>query len=318
MDKSILDYLKTTTPEEQAILDGSATIDRNLYMQGTDNTIIASKLLAAGKLISLRPHTRFIHFPVHTHDYVEVVYMCTGRTTHVVNGIPVELNQGELLFICQNVSHEILPATEEDLAVNLIILPDYFTSVLENIGEEKTPLRTFLADCLCGRISGTGFLHFKVAENIPVQNLIENLIFSLLQKMAYTQKTNQMTLTLLILHLINCVNFLETPVQEQTDVFKILSYIEVHYATGSLTQLAQDLHYDVHSLSRKIKNELGKSYTQLIQEKRLSQAAFLLKNTNRNVDHIANAVGYENLGYFHRIFKEHFGRSPRSYRLQMR
>ncbi len=318
MDKTILDYLKKITSEEQAILDGSSTIDRDLYMQGANNTVIASKLLAAGKLITLRPHTRFIHFPAHTHDYVEVVYMCAGQTTHIVNGTSVELKQGELLFICQNVSHEILPATEEDLAINLIVLPDFFTSILENIGEEKTPLRTFLVDCMCGRISGAGFLYFNVADNIPVQNLIENLIFSLLQKSPYTQKNNQITMTLLILLLINCVHTVETPEQEQTDVFKILSYIEVHYATGSLTQLAESLHYDVHSLSRKIKSELGKSYTQLIQEKRLSQAAFLLKNTNRNIDHIANAVGYENLGYFHRIFKEHFGISPRNYRQQIR
>ena len=48
------------------------------------------------------------------------------------------------------------------------------------------------------------------------------------------------------------------------------------------------------------------------------QAAFLLENTDQNVDRIANAVGYENMGYFHRIFKEAFGVSPRNYRLQIR
>ena len=67
-----------------------------------------------------------------------------------------------------------------------------------------------------------------------------------------------------------------------------------------------------------IRRRTGKTYTQLLQEKRLAQAAFLLKNTDRNVDDIASAVGYENMGYFHRIFRENFGTSPRGYRLQMR
>ena len=86
MDQDILSRLQAVTAEEQAILDGRTTIDRDIYMQGRGNTINAQKLLVAGKLITIRPHTRFIHFPEHTHDYVEVVYMCAGQTTHIVNG----------------------------------------------------------------------------------------------------------------------------------------------------------------------------------------------------------------------------------------
>lgn len=33
---------------------------------------------------------------------------------------------------------------------------------------------------------------------------------------------------------------------------------------------------------------------------------------------ISRMVGYENIGYFHRIFKETFSISPRNYRLQTR
>ena len=78
MNNEILNHLKKITSEEQAILDGRTTIDRDIYMQGQDNTINAQKLLAAGKLITIRPHTRFIHFPEHTHDYVEALW-CQGK-----------------------------------------------------------------------------------------------------------------------------------------------------------------------------------------------------------------------------------------------
>ena len=63
MDSALLARLCSITPEEQAILDGRTTIDRDLYMQGMDNTVNSRKLLSSGKLITLRPHTRFIDFP---------------------------------------------------------------------------------------------------------------------------------------------------------------------------------------------------------------------------------------------------------------
>ena len=95
---------------------------------------------------------------------------------------------------------------------------------------------------------------------------------------------------------------------------KVLSYVESHYADGSLTELAQQLHYDLYTLSREIKRSTGKTYTQLVQEKRLAQAAFLLKNTEKNVSDIAAVVGYENVSFFHRIFLKNYGVSPKQYR----
>lgn len=86
MDHYLFNKLSIITPEEQEILDGRRDIDRDIYMNGQEHIINSKKLLAAGKLITIRPHTRFIHFPEHTHDYVEVIYMFSGETTHIVNG----------------------------------------------------------------------------------------------------------------------------------------------------------------------------------------------------------------------------------------
>ena len=318
MNQEMISQLKEITPEEQSILDGRSSIDRDLYMQGRDNTINCQKLLEEGKLITLRAHTRFIHFPPHTHDYVEVVYMCQGTTTHIVNGQTIRLNAGELLFLNQSTTHEVCKAGYEDVAVNFIVMPEFFNTVLTFMGEEETPLRRFLVDCLCRKSSGAGFLHFKIADLIPIQNLIENLLLVLSREKPSKRKISQMTMALLFVQLMGHTETLDMPDEEQATIFKVLSYIETHYAAGSLSELSENLHYDLYGLSREIKRKTGKTYTQLIQEKRLAQAAFLLKNTDRNVDDIANAVGYENMGYFHRIFKEYFGVSPRNYRVQIR
>lgn len=146
----IIEKLKEITPEEREILDGQSEIDRNIYMQGSGNTVNSQKLLELGKLITVRKHTRFIDFPEHTHDYVELVYMLSGQTVHIVDGKKITLKQGELLFLGQNSRHAIEKAEENDIALNFIILPQFFGSTLSVIGDEDTPLKRFLIDCLCG------------------------------------------------------------------------------------------------------------------------------------------------------------------------
>ena len=318
MDRKLLQQLSVVTAEEQDILDGRSDIDRALYMQGQDNTVNGKKLLAAGKLITLRPHTRFIHFPEHAHDYVEVVYMCEGCTTHIVNGKKIVLEQGDLLFLGQSATHEVCKAGEGDVAVNLIVLPDFFASTLALIGDEETPLRKFLVDCLCGQNTGPGFLHFHVSQVTPVQNLVENLLCILLWETPNKRKMSQMTMALLFMQLTGHTETLLNGDQEDAAVLRVLRYIETDYVDGSFGELAQQLHYDPSWLSREIKRKTGKTYTQLVQEKRLAQAAFLLKNTDRNIADIAISVGYENISYFHRIFADAYGKSPRHYRMQER
>ncbi len=318
MDQDILTRLQSITAEEQAILDGRTSIDRELYMQGQGNIINAKKLLAAGKLITIRPHTRFIHFPEHTHDYVEVVYMCCGHTTHIVNGKKIVLEQGDLLFLSQSATHEVCKAGEGDVAVNFIVLPDFFATTLTAIGEEETPLRKFLIDCLCGQNTGPGYLHFDVSGVKPIQNLVENLLWTLLQETPNKRKMSQMTMALLFMQLTGHTETLLNDDLEDAAVFRVLRYVETNYVGGSFGELTEQLHYDPSWLSREIKRKTGKTYTQLVQEKRLAQAAFLLKNTDRNVADISIAVGYENISYFHRIFADAYGKSPKHYRVQER
>lgn len=313
MHKELLEKLKTVTDEEQAILDGRTTIDRDIYMKGQDFIVNRCKLLAAGKLITVRPHTRFIDFPKHRHDYVEVVYMCSGKSVHVVNDKEVRLQQGELLFLNQSAIHEVRKTGLEDIAVNFIVLPDFFSSTLSEIGDEETPIRRFLVDCLCGQNTGSGFLHFRVSGIATIQNLVENLLWILTQETPNRRRTSQMTMALLLMQLLAHTDALVHEEQEET-VWQALRYVESNYIDGSLADMAKTLHYNISWLSREIKRKTGKTYTEIVQEKRLAQAAFLLKNTDRNVADVAAAVGYENNSYFHRIFQETYGKTPKHYR----
>ena len=114
MNGQLLEKLQRITEEEQKILDGSDGVDWSLYVQQRGSVINAQKLLSDGKLITVRPHTRFVHFPEHTHDFVEVVYMCSGETTHIVNGRRIILKEGDLLFLSQSAVHEVCPKYMDD------------------------------------------------------------------------------------------------------------------------------------------------------------------------------------------------------------
>ncbi len=314
MKREILEQLITITDEENEILNNGFEINRDLYMQSEKNVISSQKLLSEGKLITIRPHTRFVHFPEHTHNYIEVIYMCNGETTHIINGEKLILKEGELLFLSQNAKQEILPASKDDIAVNFIILPEFFDRTLVMLEKDNSPLKSFITDCLINMQSETPYLYFKVADILPIQNLVENLIWTLLNNITNKRSINQSTMGLLILQLLNFTDRLVHSSIEDEIVMKTLSYIEEHYRNGSLTNLANELHYDFTWLSREIKLKTQKTYTELVQEKRMSQAAYLLKNTDINVDEIALKIGYENISYFHRLFLKRYGVTPKKYR----
>ena len=317
MTGEILEKLQEITPEEQRILSGEKTIEKEIYMEENSNVIDATKLLEAGKLIQVRTHTRFIHFPEHTHNYVEMIYMCSGSTHHVINGEDVILKQGELLILNQNAVQEIYPAGEGDVAVNFIILPEFFDYGLKMMETEENQLRDFIVDCLRGENHLAGYLHFKVAEVLPVQNLLENLIWTIVNKQPNKRSINQATMGLLFLQLMNHMDKMETDAAsgQQKFIIQVLSYVEEHYKSGELTELAEELHFDIYWLSKEIRKRTGKTYTDLVQAKRLSQAAYLLRTTAMNVMDISMAVGYDNISYFHRIFQKKYGMTPRRYRI---
>ncbi len=317
MNAKLLEELKKITPEEQRILSGAGEIEKNIYMSAGADMVEAGKLLEAGKMIQVRPHTRFVYFPRHTHNYIEVIYMCSGSTHHVINGEDVILEQGELLFLSRKAVQEIYPAGENDIAVNFIVLPEFFEYGLNMMEPEENLLRSFVIDCLRGENEAAGYLHFKVADVLPVQNLVENLIWTVWNRQPNRRRTNQATMGLLFLQLMNCMDKLETDENagQQKLMISVLSYIENNYKDGELTSLAESLHYDVYWLSREIKRRTGKTYTELVQAKRLSQAAFLLASTGMSVADVAASVGYDNISYFHRIFQRKFGVTPRTYRV---
>jgi AraC-like DNA-binding protein len=68
------------------------------------------------------------------------------------------------------------------------------------------------------------------------------------------------------------------------------------------------------TLGRLVKQHLGKTLTELIQERVLNHAKWELLHTLRPVKEIAREVGYDDELYFSRLFKKATGQSPTEFR----
>lgn len=319
IESSLLQQLKKISEEEKLLLSGEKNVQKSLYTNEADFVVDSRKMLTAGKLIDIRPHTRFVHFPAHRHNYVEMIYMCGGITTHIINGsTKLALNTGELLLLNPNTIHEILPAGMDDIAVNFIVLPEFFDRVLAMLGEENV-LRDFLIGSLKPEKNAAEYLHFQSIDVLPIKNLVENLIWSLLNSQPNRRNINQTTMGLLFLHLLNHtdkINMYDSGQYEQHLVFTVLKYIESNYLAAELTEISKQLHIPAYSVSKIIKKHSGHTFKQLLQMKRLNQAAFLLSTTALPVEEIIALTGYDNTSYFHRIFKEYYHMTPRAYRIK--
>ena len=317
MHEELIRELSVITDEERQLLEGRNEIDQQIYTEKKEMIVDCDKLLQKGKLIQVRPHTRFVRFPEHRHNYIEVIYMCQGTTTHIVNGKEILLREGELLFLNQNAVQEILPAGKDDIAVNFIVLPEFFDTAFNMISKEENMLKTFLVDALCGKDGETSYLHFHVADILPVQNLVENIVWTIFYDSSNKRSCTQITMGLLFLQLVNYMDKMETGRNRfDTEITAaVLSYIDEHYRSGTLSELAEQMNTDIYWLSREIKKRTGKTYKELLQEKRMQQAVWLLSNSAVSVSDIIESVGYDNTSYFYRKFREKYGMSPKEYRV---
>ena len=314
MNREILEKLMPFTEEEKLYLDGGENSGQNFSIKDGQRVMSSEALLKEGKLIDITAHARFSRCPPHRHNYVEVVYQCAGETTHIINGKQLILKAGELLFLPQESLQEILPAREGDIAINFIILPQFFESPLQILGNEITPLRQFILRSLRSTKNDVDYLHFEVSDVVPVQNLVDTLIWSLYNDVSDSRRLNEYTMGLLLLHLVNFAYKLSHSSTHDELIFKTLQYVEKNYVEGSLSELAEKLGYNMTTLSSEIHKRTGKTYLELVHEKRISQACFLLQNTSLTISQIAFEIGYNNSSFFHRLFREKIGVSPKKFR----
>lgn len=80
-----------------------------------------------------------------------------------------------------------------------------------------------------------------------------------------------------------------------------------------IEELSETAGCSVSALERRFQIELGVSPKAWISRQRMQQALFLIQSTSLNVSEVAFQVGFKDPLYFSKVFKQHFGASPRNY-----
>lgn len=315
MNQELFAILAEISDEEQRLLEGQG-MEWEYYSSKKEYVIEGDRLLNRGEQVRARTHTRFVDFPPHNHDYIEVMYVCQGSITHTINGREVVTEDGDLLFLNQYVVHGIKRAEKDDIGVNFIIRPSFFDSTWIIAGEDNV-LTEFVVDALRKEQGADNYLHFQVKGNLQVENILENLIYSLVHKRKKEEETNQILMGLLFFYLIQSIDTLKEESATGFDeviIHTTLNYVERNYRTASLAELAEILNQPLSTLSKLIKQLTGRNFKALLQSKRMNMAKTLLANTDLSVADIVANIGYENSSYFYRMFKEDQGVSPAEYR----
>ncbi len=95
---------------------------------------------------------------------------------------------------------------------------------------------------------------------------------------------------------------------------KLEKLIDEHYLELKRpSDYAEMMHISTKHLNKVTMNAVGKSTTDLIQERIMLEAKCLLVQSEMNIQELAAYLGYEDPAYFARLFKSKVGVSPRDF-----
>lgn len=107
----------------------------------------------------------------------------------------------------------------------------------------------------------------------------------------------------------------EYKAKQNVHIQKAMDYVDEHITEPlSLSHIAAHLCLTREYTAALFKKELGSTVSAFVNKKKMLLASNLLQADEKNLPKLASYLGYENYGYFSRIFKKHFGISPLQYK----
>ncbi len=85
----------------------------------------------------------------------------------------------------------------------------------------------------------------------------------------------------------------------------------------SLEEVAGEANLSKEAFCRFFKERTRMTFTEYLNQLRIMEAKKLLENSNSDITQLAFQVGFENMSYFHRVFRRQTGKTPLQYRKQL-
>ena len=268
-----------------------------------------------GNPFQVRKHSRFRNYPLHIHDWIELSYCYSGTCTQIIGTKEYSMKTGQMLLMAPNTIHTIAPLGEEDILVQISLGQKYLTNNFFNRLSSSSMVSNFFIDAFNESRKKNNFFLFHSEEDERLRLFVEEFMCEWYDPSLASLDILNSLFSLIVSELVNVMDkTFEHARNRGGYTLPLLRYIEHNYRTCTLNDAAEEFGLNPNYLSSLLKTQLGMTFNELVVQEKLSAAEKLLINSDMSVSDIINYVGYQNMSYFYRKFKERYHCLPGEYR----
>ena len=245
--RSTVEYINLPSPvQEFARLEEKIVLSSSYYSSRIDESVIILK------------HPCYMPRYLHSHKFVELVYICRGEAEQSIEGQDEKLVRGDAAIIFPGYYHSIWSADEKTIALNFLISRDFFFSL-----DQRFSLS--LRDKSFVIFSGNS-LDDDVEEMLQQDRINDSL----------SMRFKEVLFERMILKIKRSGSLRSAMTGgERREVFRIMSYLEEHSKDATLTSFARDFGITEQYASRLIHEKTGLSFSQIVRKLRMEEVCSL-------------------------------------------
>jgi AraC family L-rhamnose operon transcriptional activator RhaR/AraC family L-rhamnose operon regulatory protein RhaS len=253
-------------------------------------------------------------YPIHRHDFTEIVVVFGGRGIHVLNEEEHSFRTGNIFVVDGTVSHGYRETDHLEL-VNIMFDPSRILLDLEDLRRIPGYHTLFRLEPEFRTSSSGHPLQLEIPSSImPMTRDLVGVIQEELasqQAGARTVATGRFAELLVVL----CRNVRQSGCSTVAPPFdqlgRVLGFLERNWNREVTAEdLSATSGMSRRNLQRRFREALGTTPVQHLLEIRMRRAEQLLTTTQMSVGEIASSVGFEDSNYFSRCFRSKRGVSP--------
>jgi AraC family cel operon transcriptional repressor len=243
----------------------------------------------------------------HYHDYFELMLVEQGQVHHWVNGVEELLDPGHLVFLRPSDSHALHALAGSGARILNVMFRADTADHLSARYRDELGGRFFWQD---------GPLPVVLRLRGPQRERAVNAMLTLQTAHRSLARIETFLLSVMI-HALDAGEVVDdrAPAWLLGACRAVREPRVFRRGAEGFLEVAGRSHEHV---CRQARRYLGLSPTQYVNRLRIQHAAMLLAGTDRGLGDIAGDCGFENLSYFHRLFREQYGTTPRGYRTRHR
>lgn len=268
--------------------------------------------------MAVMPHLRYAPAFLHSHTFFEIVCVFNGTCKNIFASQTLEMNAGEICIVAPTAVHALSAFSDDCVIYNLAVKSSTFRKTFLDALPHQGTLYAFFSRAL--HQPGTeSYLYFKKPRDPVLQGLAEQMHQEYIRQENYYNSLLNALLTTFFIQLLrkhekSIIAGNPAGKKQEENIIFILKYIEHHLNTITLKELSAFFNYSDRQITRILKDYTGKTFTQLLQEARLTKACELLKQPDASIHSIIETVGYSNATYFYSLFQKQYGLTPTEYR----